>query len=267
MSSEIDEKRGKKEGVAIGMSNLAMTQIQIGELNAAESNLRRSIEICREIKAGDQEAVGHRGLGRLHTYFGEFEEAEEELSKALALLTKLNEVQLQCAGWAYRSLRSLLMSNAEYALKYAEEARELANVEHHVGDIIQSEWLLGAAHLMKGNLVVAEKHLTEALTRDRKINLVELEPDILLEFAKLRFRENHKKEALKFAEEALQIADRCEYRLKQADIHNFLAKFYLNAGDLEQAREHGEIAKERAECGYKPALEKAEKMLNEIEQM
>ena len=88
-----------------------------------------------------------------------------------------------------------------------------------------------------------------------------------MEFAKLRFKQNHKKEALKFAEEALQIADRCEYRLKQADIHNFLAEFYLDADDLEKAKEHGENAKERAECGYKVALEKAEKMLNEIEQM
>jgi tetratricopeptide (TPR) repeat protein len=132
-------------------------------------------------------------------------------------------------------------------------------------DIIQAESLLGAAHLMKGNFVESDKHLTEALTRDRKINLVELEPDVLLEFAKLGFKQNHKKEALKFAEEALQIADRCEYRLKQADIHNFLAEFYLDADDLERAREHGEIAKERAECGYKPALEKADKLLNEIE--
>jgi hypothetical protein len=51
----------------------------------------------------------------------------------------------------------------------------------------------------------------------------------------------------------------------QADIHNFLAEFYLDAGDLEKAKKHGEIAKERAECGYKPALEKAEKLLDEIE--
>jgi len=96
---------------------------------------------------------------------------------------------------------------------------------------------------MKGNFVEAEKHLAEALTRDRRINLVEFEPDILLEFAKLRFKQNHKEKALKFAYEALPIADRCEYRLKQADIHNFLAEFYLAAGDLE----------------------KAEKLLNEIE--
>nr|QNO51124.1 hypothetical protein OLNPMGDC_00015 [Methanosarcinales archaeon ANME-1 ERB6] len=267
MDIEVSKKQDDKTNLAIGLGNLADGQMKIGELNAAEANLRRRIEICREIKDEFNESIGHQELGRLHTYFGEFEEAEKELSKALTLFTKSNAAQSQGIGFAYRSLRSFIMSNAEDTLKYAEESRELADVEKVERDIIRAEWLLGAAYILKGNLVEAEKHLTEALTRDRKINLVELEPDILLEFAKLMFKRNHKEEALKFADEALQIADRCEYRLKQADIHNFLAEFYMGAGDLEKVREHGEIAKERAECGYKPALEKAKKILNEIEQM
>ncbi len=118
---------------------------------------------------------------------------------------------------------------------------------------------------MKENHPEAEKHLNEALIRDRKINLVEFEPDILLELSKLRFKQNRKPEALKLAQEALQIADRCEYRLKQADIHNFITEFYLDAGDLANARQHGESAKERAECGYVPAMEKAEKLMKEID--
>ena len=265
MANEILKKQDAKKNLAIGLGNLADDQMRIGELNAAEANLRQSIEICREINDEYWEAVGHQELGRLQTYFGAFEEAEKELSKALTLFTKLNSVQSQGLVLAYRTLRSLLMSNAEDALKSAEEARELACVEKLERDFIRAEWLLGASYLLKGTIVEAEKHLTEALKRDRKINLVELEPDILLEFAKLRFQENHKEEVLEFAEEALQIADRCEYRLKQADIHNFLAEFYLDADDLKQAKKHGEIAKERAGCGYLPALEKAEKMLNEIE--
>jgi tetratricopeptide (TPR) repeat protein len=167
---------------------------------------------------------------------------------------------------SHLSTRALLMSNAEEALNYARKSRELAGVGHYESDSIRAEWLLGAAYLMNGNLPEAEKHLTEALKKDRKINLVKLEPDILLEFARLMFKQNYKEEALKFADEALQIADRCEYRLKQADIHNFLAEYYLAAGDLEKAKEHCKIAKERAECGYTPALKKAEEMLNEIEQ-
>ncbi len=157
------------------------------------------------------------------------------------------------------------MSSGEEALRHARKARELAETLKAELDIIRAEYIIGAAYLMTENPLEAEKHLNEALIRDRKINLVEFEPDIILEFAKLRFKQSRKSEALKFAQEALQIADRCEYRLKQADIHNFLSEFYLDAGDNPKAREHGEIAKERAACGYVPAIEKAEKLLKEIE--
>jgi len=34
---------------------------------------------------------------------------------------------------------------------------------------------------------------------------------------------------------------------------------------LEKAKDHAAKAKERAECGYKPALEKAENLLKRIE--
>jgi tetratricopeptide (TPR) repeat protein len=268
----ISKKREDKGNEAIGLGNLAYHQTMIGELEAGESNLKRSIEICLEIKGVEitgkyMDAVDHQEFGRLLAYRGVFEESEKELSSALKLFTKWDDHQSQCVVWAYCAIRSLLMSKADEALENAINARELADVENNERDIIRAEYLLGAAHLMKGNILKVEQHLTEALTIDRKINMIELEPDILLEFAKLRFKQNHKVEALKFAEEALQIADRCEYRLTQADIHNFFAEFYQDAGNLEKAREHSEIAKGMAECGYKPALEKAERMLDEIERM
>jgi len=265
MSNEINEKAENKENLAKGMNNLALDQIRIGELDAAESNFRRMTEVSREIEDEFLEAIGHHELGQILVYRGGFEESEKKLISALELFTQLKEFQAQCIVWISRSIRSILMSNAEGALSSATKARELADVQKNERDVIHAEYILGAAYFMKGNIVEAEKHLTDALIRNRKINVVELEPDILLEFAKLRFKENHKEEALKFADEALQIADRCEYRLKQADIHNFLAGFYQDADDLEKAREHCENARERAGCGYKPALEKAEKMLNEIE--
>jgi tetratricopeptide (TPR) repeat protein len=262
----IEVEEVANEGIAIGLLNIADDQIRIGELDAAESNLKRSLDICREITDEHDEAIGHQELGVLYTYLGKFKESEKELGKASESFIKLGQAQSLGVVYIYHAIRSFLRSNAEDAFVFAKMSRELADFYMYERDIISAEYLLGAAHLMKGNFVEAEKHLTKALTCDRKINLVAFEPDILLEFAKLRFKQNHKEEALKFAEEALQIADRCEYRLKQADIHNFLAEFYLAAGDLEKAKEHGEIAKERAECGYKPALEKAEKLLDDIAQ-
>jgi tetratricopeptide (TPR) repeat protein len=199
-------------------------------------------------------------------YKGRFDEAKQELTKSIEHWKAEKHVQAQCLDETYRALRALLMSDPEEALKSAKKARELADVQHNEIDIIRAEWLLGAAYLTKGNLHQAESHLNEALVRDRRINLVELEPDILLELAKLRFKQEHKEEALKLAEEALGIADRCEYRLAQADIRNFLAEFYYKAGDFSKAKEHVKIAKERAECGYQPAMKKAEELSKKISQ-
>lgn len=178
------------------------------------------------------------------------------------------------------------MGDAEAALDAALRARELAGVRGYERDIIRAEWLLGAAHRARGELAQAEEHLAKALRRCRRINLVETEPDILLELARLRYEQAQVQvqrtsevrrtwEAL--AQEALEIANRCGYRLKQADCHNFLAQLALalseveglEAGKLEEARRHAETARERARCDgpghrYEVAFQEAERLLEEI---
>ena len=273
------EKLDNKKNVAIGLGNLAEDQLKLGDLAAAERNLRRRIDLSHEIEQGYREAGGHWLLGQVMTYQGQFIDSEKEFGICLKLLSKTGKHhQQEGTVWAYRALRALLMGDAEAALEAARQARELADVRAYERDIIWAKWLLGAAHCTLGHLPEAEKHLTVVLTRCRRINLVALEPDILLEMARLRWAQAQGKEvtsdestrlreeSLKLAQETLAIADRCEYRLKQADIHNFLAQVALEKGDREEARKHAEIAKERAWCDgpphcYKPALEEAERIL------
>jgi tetratricopeptide (TPR) repeat protein len=287
MSCRIDKKLGDKKTLAIDLGNLADDLLQIGELCAAEKNWQRSIQLSSEIGDELTEAIAYQGLGFLFAIYGRFAESKDNMGISLSKLQSLSDsVRLHNSrigqeewtpsqrasyiaqrigrGQAYEARYRLLAGDAKISMDLANKAHDAAHKWHNEREIIRAEHLIGATHLMEGNLIEAEKHLTEALTRDRKINLVDLEPDILLEFAKLRFEQKHKEEALKFADEALQIADRCEYRLKQADVQRFLAEFYLDAGDLKLAKKHGEIARERAECGYKPALEKAKEILNKI---
>ncbi|MEW6103249.1 MAG: tetratricopeptide repeat protein [bacterium] len=204
--------------------------------------------------------MGHQELGLLFAYQGNFSESEKELSKGLELFIKEKAVQPQGIIWVYRSLRALLMEDADSALRAAQRAYDIAFSRQNERDRIRAEWLIGAAFLAKGDLNKAESHLNEAIIRDRRINLVDLEPDILLAIAKLRFAQGHKEEAEKLAKEALDIATRCQYRLNQADIHIFLAEFYLSTKDSAKAKEHLELAKERAACGYQPALNKASQL-------
>jgi tetratricopeptide (TPR) repeat protein len=284
------EKVGDKKNLAIVLGNLAyMAQIRIGSLAAAAENLRRCIVLGQEIEGEFREAVGHRELGRLLACTGAFEEAGQELETALASFGELGAKESECVGWAYRALRALLMGRvrgeegeAEDPLYAARRARELADVLGYEHNVIRAEWLLGAAHRARGELAHAEPHLAEALRRCRRINMVDHEPIILLELARLRHAQAQEKvrrtsevrrtweaEALSLVQEALDIADRCQYRLVQADCHNFLAELALEAGDTQKAQGHAETARERAWCDgpphrYEAAFQEAERLLEEI---
>jgi tetratricopeptide (TPR) repeat protein len=288
MTNDIYEnKMANKQYLAIGLGNLAYQQVILGELAAAEGNLRRRIELCREIGDEFREAVGNGDLGRLLAYQGNFEESEVVLKSSTRHCEKIGHTQRICVNESYRTLRALLMGDAGAALEAVRQARELADIFHPgygkiERDIIEAEWLLGAAlvaltqeaketRLLQENgfLTEAEAHLTEALTRCRRINMVDLEPDILLAWARWHHATGHTEQAHQHAQEALSIADRCEYRLAQAEIHNFLARLALEGGDREAARTHAATAYQRAWCDgpphcYQPTLEEAEWLLGEL---
>lgn len=276
LTNTLNEKQGNKESIAIGLGNIASSQIVLGELAAAETNLQRSIELLHEIGAKRGESIWHLELGRLLVYRSAFDEAAGELEILTRYWERTSDSQAICVGETYYALRALLMNDARAALvavQHASEfwkvyAEEIYPIER---DLVRIEWLWGAALVMEGkDLNAANAHLTEALTRCRRINLVDLEPDILLAWARWYRARGTGREALAYAEEALAIADRCEYRLAQAAIHNFLGRVALEAGERGKASQHAEIARERAWCDgpphcYRTALEEAERMLRELD--
>ncbi|HUV05579.1 MAG TPA: DUF4062 domain-containing protein [Armatimonadota bacterium] len=285
LDNALCEKAGDKLSLSIVLSNLAIQQIMLGGLASAERSLRRRIELCREIPDEFREAVGHLELGRLLAHEGLFGESEEQLRTSQSVFDKAGAQQTNYVSVvrAYGALRALLMGDAGAALNAAREARTLADEVArtrypHERDFVRAEWLLGAAltalaaedKARENKLLTdAETHLKEALMHCRTINMVDHEPDILLAWARWHRAKGRPEQAREDAEEALSIADRCEFRLCQADIHNFLARLDLEAGDRASAVNHAQTARERALCDgpphcYKPALEEADRLLKEL---
>ncbi|MCP4694897.1 MAG: hypothetical protein GY859_43115, partial [Desulfobacterales bacterium] len=67
-------------------------------------------------------------------------------------------------------IRATALAAARQSLEMADEtARTIHPVER---DYVGAHWLLGAAHRVNGHPSEADRHLTEALTRCRGINLV-----------------------------------------------------------------------------------------------
>ena len=272
--------------LAIHLSNLGIDQTNLGDLAAAELNFRRSIELSGQLNGRHEGAIGHQELGRTLAFQARFEEAEEELKQALEAFEDLGDWH-RGVTWAYPAQRCLLADEPREALEAAQESlafweQSALKTYPNARDRVRVEWLLGWAHTALAarakrnrsshlaHLAQAESHLSEALTRCHRIQLVEFEADILLALARWHRLKDDAAQAAKLAQEALDIADRCEYRLQQADIHNFLAQLALDRKDPTAAREHAQIPRERALCGepehnpvhcYKPALDEADRLL------
>ncbi|MCB9430389.1 MAG: hypothetical protein H6668_00245 [Ardenticatenaceae bacterium] len=269
------EKLGDKKTLVVPLGNLAyMAQIHIGELTAVSHNLRRRISLCREIEDRFNEAVGHQEYGRLLATTSNWAEAAKEFDTALEQNKADNIIQGQGITWAYCAQAALLQGEAAAALRAAQEALRLADEYARTSypverDYVQVYWLLGWARLGLGDLAAAQGHLDEALRRCRAINLVQLEPSILLAQARLAAAQGGQPQALALAAEAQTIAARAGYVLNLADIHNFRAGLALAAGEREAARQLAQQARGYAWCdgppfAYQPALDEANRLLAQL---
>ena len=283
----IQRERGSKINLAAGLGNLAcMAQIFIGELRAAEANLRRSISLNRDIADEFREAAERDELSRLLAYRGAYAESERELAIALITFEKRANMQGQGITWAYRALRELLWqqrakipvsvsTTSQSAILAARRALELADETARIQfpyerDFVRAHWLLGAANRFAGHTGEAERHLHEALERCRRINCVDVEADILIDLARLRIATNAPDEAQRLADEALLITERSGYVLQGADAHLELAKLARARGNQTEAFHHATEAHRLATCDgppdytYKAAYDEATALLADL---
>ncbi len=277
------ESRGDRHDRLVLLGDLAGVQSRLGCIEEAEASLRTLVELTHELDLQAEEAVARNRLGLLLAHRGAFDESLIELDAAFETTKETADRQTQGVCFCYYTQRALLMGDPEAAFEAAQKARafveEIARrTEPDEHDFVRSGWLIGASLVAlagdggteaRARRDEAERYLTDALARCRRADLVGFEPDLLLTWAKWHQVAGRDGKAVEIARDALAVADRCEYRLKQAEIHNFLAGVAMKKGDRDQARASAKIARERALCdghpaAYQPALEEAQKCLAEL---
>jgi tetratricopeptide (TPR) repeat protein len=287
--NEIREKQGDKQNLASGLGNMAGQQLVIGALSAAERNLRRAIELDKELESEYDEACEKIELGCVLLYRGMWNDSEQELKTAEKLFEKEKNVQSLGVTWSYRALRFLLIaretvSSNQSSIECAKRALELADENARISypvprDYVRAYWLLGAAYCANNELTLAEENLSEALNLCRRINMVDYEADILIDLVRLRYAQGDFKDAQEKASEALMITERCGYVLQGADVHLFLAALAEKGYKLEEDKDlsdkdaallHAREALKLATCDgppyyYKVAYEEAELLIARLQ--
>ncbi len=271
----------EKRNLVVDLSNLASLQLALGTVLSAETTIRRQIDLCLAMGEKFWGAQGHQILGHLLGIRGQWDQAATELEVALQAFAELEEVQPEGNTWSYLALLLLRVVRVSEATAVAVDARPVAAARRalalamkalypHERDYVRAHWLLGTAYRENRDLSESERHLSEALERCRRINLVEHEADILIDLGRLRLAQDDAGEARRLGEEAVAIAERCGYVLQGADAHLLLALLDKEAGNLIPAREHAARARELAACDgppdytYKVAYDEAGALLAEL---
>ncbi|MHC4306026.1 MAG: tetratricopeptide repeat protein [Planctomycetota bacterium] len=270
------ESKSQEESLAVVLGVLAGVQSRLGRLEAAEASLRRLVELTGRLGREPEQAIARNRLGLLLAHRAAFDEAVKELDAAFETMKQTSDRQIPGVCFSYYTQRELLMDDPEAALDAARKARAFVEesarrTEPDDHDYVRSGWLMGAALLASAStggddkesqLDEAERYLSDAFSRCRRGDLVGFEPDLFMAWARWHRLKGNGAEAARFARDALALAGRCEYRLKLAEIHNFLARLALDASDKTGAREHVRQARDCARCDgepycYKPALDES----------
>jgi tetratricopeptide (TPR) repeat protein len=93
--NRIQEKKGDKKNLAIGLGNLADDQIQIGELDTAGSKLMRAIELYDEIGDRVLRTQEHSNLGIILCYKKDYSNAKKQLNIALKFAKRESTLRVQ----------------------------------------------------------------------------------------------------------------------------------------------------------------------------
>ncbi len=255
--------------LSVGLGNLSDTLRLSGALRDSEAAARRALVIARRLGDRFWEAVSLRWLGSALAARGRANESGPALQRALRLFRAHSESQSEGTVNFDFAQRALWLGEFAGALSFADHAWELAHVSSLERDFIHAARAQGEAALGLNDFATADERLHHALTRARRVNLVQEELPALVALAELRRRQGDAKAARELLDDVSEAAGRGPYPLIYADACNVLEQIESDDGNETEATEAAVKAYRLAWCDGPPyayhwGLERARGHLREL---
>ena len=260
--SDIEEYNDLKAA----LSALSDTLRAIGGLREAEAVALRSLVIARQQNARISEAI--HSIGLILATRGVQDKSETILQRSLRMFIAKSHRRKEGVVNSSIAQRELWAGEFGVALSSANRAWEMAPQKYE-GDFIRAARLQGESLLALNNFATADERLHHALTRARRVNLIEEELPALVALAELRRRQGELGAARELLEDVWEAAERGPYPLVHADACCVLAEVERDEGKRDAAIEAAERAYRLAWCDGPPfayhwGLERARALLKEL---
>jgi tetratricopeptide (TPR) repeat protein len=251
-------RNGEQTNLMAALTAYSMLSCDLGKLSAASAAASEAIGISDAVEDANWMGIAHRSYARVLMTCGDFDEAQRHLTIARHAYRHFSTfAHGRSVLLSLESILNLWQGYPKEALECARQVGELAQSASLVREAVVAKWLKGTILLTLAisdpvHLPEASRWLSDALTDARRINLLELEVDILLSWARWHMANGDELIASQYAEQALVLSRRCGYRLKEADILTFRGELALSAGDVTVGRGFVESARDIAWCDGPP---------------
>jgi tetratricopeptide (TPR) repeat protein len=214
----------------------------LGEYDLAETALRQSLEVSRQLDARWREAGVCSDLSGVLRLVGRHDEARRYLQDAVAIHRELGDRQQ--LGGCLNNLANVDYSEGRF--QSAREVYESALAVHRETKNRRFEAItlgnLGSADVELGHLESAEARFEQALELQRTLGYRTSEAFTLVNLGNLRRAQGRWDEALSDYEDALETTTAIGFRVMQFQARIELARLACETLDLQLATSHLEAA-------------------------
>jgi len=226
--------------------NLADLQFRTGELESGLESAKRALDAAEKEKFNVFIVFSKAYLAWILHLLGKNEEAGKEFREA-------DELEGKSSGYRLYSLLGVFYADFLISMKRIDEAFELTKQNlvicqryNVVKDISRCYRCLGDIERIKGNHKEAENHLQNAIEIARKVGVLFLEVEAMLEFGRRYLAVERHENAIRDAKEVLKICARTGFKFYEPGAEVVLSKAYMALNDVEQAEKFAQSAYEKA---------------------
>ncbi len=214
----ISESEGDRQGVASLHVNLGIILFEKGDYERARQHYERGLALAEELSNKFLMAVALGSLGSVYQKQGKYEEAKALYERDLKLVDEMGDRQGRAITLLYMGELESLTGEYEKALVHLQESLDLCRALHYQKGIARAVNTMGDVHYHRGAYDKALEHYEEAIRIARAISNLLVLSSSLYEKALTLEKMGRGEEALRAAEEGLNIACGLDQEALEGDL-------------------------------------------------
>ncbi|MBW8035338.1 MAG: tetratricopeptide repeat protein [Planctomycetes bacterium] len=243
-SLEINEKLGRLEGMASQYSNLGVVYQTRGELDKAEEMHKKSLEIDEKLGQLEGMAIQYGNLGVIYKTRGELDKAEEMHKKSLEIEEKLG--RLEGMANQYGNLGNVYKARGD--LDKAEEmygkSLEINEKRGRLEGMANDYGNLGIVYKTRGELDKAEEMYKKSLAINKKLGRLEGMANQYANLGNVYLRRGELDKAEEMIKRSLEINEKLGRLEGMANGCANLGVVYERRGEVDKARQYWEKSRD-----------------------